>query len=459
MKYPNRALFWRAVFCIVLLVLSILTFLKTSSLLGKVVPYYRGGDEIYASDSTNSTAARKSALTIQGRKHTDFNLTSLKNDRRTNLITCGARHSFFIQSLIQQKFHLTEVSRNSEDWDLIYGGYPHCGQTDGLAPLDWEMKTGLNQRINEKGWENLKPHQIWFPCMGCKDSYCEKNQLCYLLREVDPSACYVLPEDKDRLTKQMDGQKLWVLKRDGKYLQLHAGQGVSYIKNVAEIPEQASDGTYLVMPYLEPFLGQGQYRRKAELRVYIAITSLFPLRLYLYKRMWVVLAGSIYTSSADVDNKCIHDTHAHAKGICDGGLTVMQRQMTFEDYASKTNMTPTMQEDVQRQTRKLLSGIIHGANPSIQKHYVNEGIHRSGAACFSYMRADLGITDEGKVVVFEINQFPYTNEEAPSARSIQVDGHIELFRMIGLDVPPIYGEDKRGEYERQHLGEWEPLSP
>lgn len=415
------------------------------SLLGKTYP-----------ENLDLLSIEASFSRAEGRQSHEIEGISLQTERRSKAMICGPQHSNNVIEMIKKEFGFHEVPWTSDEWDIVYGAYPHCGKTNGKPPLDWEMKTGLNKRLTDEGWGNLKPHQIWFPCMGCKDSYCEKNQLCFLLRDIDPSACYVLPDDMDRLKTEMDGSKLWVLKRDGRNLHLHAGKGVTYVKSMAEIPD-TSDGSYLVQPYLEPFLGEGQYRRKAELRVYLAVTSVHPLRLYIYPRFWVVMAGSIYTSSADVNNKCIHDTHAHAKGVCDRGLTVEQRQVTFEDYVRKTNMPANMQESLVRKTKDLLARVIHHANPSIQKHFVNEGLRESGASCFSYMRADLGMTEEGEPVIFEINEFPYVNEEAVAARNIQLDSHRELFRMVGLDQPPIYGEDERSKYEAANSGRWERL--
>ena len=386
------------------------------------------------------------------------NTSLFKQDRRDKVIFCGQRHSATPMNMLLSEFKFSKLPRDSPDWDLIYGGYPHCGITDGLPPVDWAMKTGLNKHLNEQGWSNLKPHQVWFPCMGCKDSYCEKNELCGILRSTDPSSCFLLPQDMDRLKAEMDGKKLWVLKRDGKLLELHVGSGVSYVKTPEEIPD-TSQGGYLVQPYKGPFLGPDNYRRKAEVRVYLAVTSVNPLRLYLYPRMWVILAASLYTSSADVEDRCIHDAHIHADKKCDGSMTPNERQMTFEDYALKSNMTIDMQGAFVKKTRELFLRVIESANPSVQKHHVNQGIKTSGASCFSYMRADLGVTDAGEPVLYEINEFPNVNHAHPAIGSIVLDSHRELFHMIGLDAPPVYGEDERAKYELAHNGQWERLVP
>eukprot|EP00957_Ditylum_brightwellii_P010885 824871-Ditylum_brightwellii.AAC.1 len=75
--------------------------------------------------------------------------------RRTNAMFCGPQHSQRVLNILRNDFKFQEVASNAMDWDIIYGGYPHCGS----SPFDWEMKTGLNKRLNEQGWSNLQPHQ------------------------------------------------------------------------------------------------------------------------------------------------------------------------------------------------------------------------------------------------------------------------------------------------------------
>ena len=50
--------------------------------------------------------------------------------------------------------------------------------------------------------------------MGCKESYCNKRDLCLLMREIWPDSCYKLPEDLERWKTQTGQNKLWVLKQD-----------------------------------------------------------------------------------------------------------------------------------------------------------------------------------------------------------------------------------------------------
>ena len=180
-----------------------------------------------------------------------------------------------------------------DQWDLIFGGYPHCGEKRN----DWKMETGLNKLLTEQGWDKLRPHQVWFPCMGCNGSYCNKRDLCLIMKEIDPDYCFSLPDDRSRLVEnmrrgQVEGEKLqkkqlmWVLKEDHPDKHLHVGSGVHFIKSEMELPnvQDQSSGAYLVQPFVEHKMANiGVYQqRRHELQMFLTVTSTTPLRAYAY---------------------------------------------------------------------------------------------------------------------------------------------------------------------------------
>ena len=85
---------------------------------------------------------------------------ALKKTRRTKLIICG-RHIVEPIKILKNELHFEEVPWSATDWDLIYGGYMHCQPKKNGKP-DYHMDAGLNKRLNDQGWSNLKPHQVWY---------------------------------------------------------------------------------------------------------------------------------------------------------------------------------------------------------------------------------------------------------------------------------------------------------
>ena len=65
------------------------------------------------------------------------------------------------------------------------------------------------------------------------------------------------------------------------------------------------------------------------------------------------------------------------------------------------------------------------------------------------------MTDKSVPYVYEINEFPFANSKSFSGL-VQGKAYRDLFRMIGLDVPPIVASE-RSKYEMGHLGGWTPI--
>ena len=139
---------------------------------------------------------------------------------------------------------------------------------------------------------------------------------------------------------------------------------------------------------------------------------------------------------------------------CDESFAVDHRQMAFEDYAEKMSLTSEQVSSLKARAFQLVANVIHASRGQMQTHPVNDGIHQSGAQCFSYMRADLGITRDFKPVLFEINEFPNVNEDAPSIAEMQHQSLRELFRMLGLDRQHPVEQKARARYQEENSGRW-----
>lgn len=289
-------------------------------------------------------------------------------------------------------FGFNEVNASKvDDWDMMFGGYPHCGS----KPWDWHMKTGLNAELKAKGWNTLKPHQVWFPCMGCSQSYCNKRELCRYQHEQDPNSCFLLPDHLDELVKQMksDSSKLWVLKRDAPDLHLHMGAGVRVIRSPDELPNSndLKDLTRLVQPYMEPLLGKGAYACKSEVKFYVTTTSITPLRVYVYSCQFVSLSPTLYDSknSSELYQKCMHDSHGIGVGNCANIQDSLPRdddmKFLFSEFASRASIAQPMLDAFTSEAIGMLIKVFQRSNPVLQRHEVNIGINQTGAMSFSFL--------------------------------------------------------------------------
>lgn len=367
----------------------------------------------------------------------------IKNSTRSRVHWCNWRpHMGNPKNMLQKEFGYThEVDpKGGDQWDLIFGGSPNCG--DGSVKFDFQMKTGLNKYLNEKGWDKLSPHQVWFPCMGCKDSYCNKRDLCYLMKKIDPNYCFSLPDDRERLVELMkmknktSSRQFWVVKKDNPNEHFHVGNGIRFIESVEELPStyDQNSGMFLVQPLVQHKTGRGGYqKRRHELKMYVSVTSTTPLRAYAYSRNVGGMFANHEINNANPLEPCSVDTHGGATPTrlgCRINKTYSDFQ-SFDQISEHLDLTDAEKELFISRTSELISKVLILAQPGIQNHTINRGITASGAACFSFLRVDFAMTQQMKPYIYEINEFPFANNKGLHG-TIQDAAYRDLFRMIGF---------------------------
>lgn len=381
----------------------------------------------------------------------------MKQTRRTKVHLCRnptrSRHGYRI---MRDEFGFDRVNATAgEEWDVVFGGYPNCGS----VKRDYQMQTGLNQKLLKQGFDSLKPHQVYFPCMGCTDSYCNKEKLCRLQRSIDPESCYLLPEDRTVLVKKMKESpgETWVLKHDSSTTAVHSGTGVQLINSIDQLPEkkQLEKSSYLVQPFIDSYMGEGDLRRKTEVRYYVAITSITPLRVYYFNDQWMPLSSTLWVDEprSDLYKKCMQDSHAYKKA-CKSVAKRRQgeKRVRFSEYQKATGMPKETSDKFHQQATDMMLKIFEASHASMQNNTINRGITSSGASCFSFMRADFGISAEGNAFLYEINELPF-GKEPRIAGEVQQNAFRDLFKMIGLDDIPLPASE-RAAYEARNSGNW-----
>ena len=134
-----------------------------------------------------------------------------------------------------------------------------------------------------------------------RDVLWRKDSFCYTLKEALSGykgwrnftfPCWVLPQDNERLRKEMQ-------RTGGNYIVKPSfrgeGHGIFIIDSFDEVQRPTIDN-YVVQPFLNnPYLVKG---KKFDLRTYVLVTSISPLRLYFYKEGLVRFASSKYNANA-----------------------------------------------------------------------------------------------------------------------------------------------------------------
>lgn len=115
---------------------------------------------------------------------------------------------------------------------------------------------------------------------------------------------FVLPQDRDdfiREYKEGEKEQLWIIKPPASY----RGDGIRIVHKKSQVPNCAP---IIVQKYLKnPYLINGS---KFDLRLYVLVTSVNPMRIYLYKDGLVRFASQKYSNDVKtVENRFVHLTN------------------------------------------------------------------------------------------------------------------------------------------------------
>jgi hypothetical protein len=288
------------------------------------------------------------------------------------------------------------------------------------------------------------------------------------MKKIDPNYCFLLPDDLDSLVNAMEqGQgagrtsstrQFWIVKEDHRDKHLHGGKGIRFIESAHELPnsQEQSSGAYIVQPLVKHKMGVGDYKlRRHELKMYVGVTSTSPLRAYAYSMVGVFANAEI--NDANPLEPCSVDTHGVTDQIklgCHINETFSSAR-SFDQFSDNIGISQTEKHLFLQRVHTLLGSILLHAQPMIQNHTVNQGITKSGAACFSFLRVDFAMSETIEPYIYEINEFPFANVKGFQG-NVQENAYRELFKMMGLNRPPMHASE-RGNYEMANLGAWTPL--
>ena len=116
---------------------------------------------------------------------------------------------------------------------------------------------------------------------------------------------YSYPEDEEIITEKFKNYKLniddlWIIKPKFGTL----GKGINIFKNLNSIPDEFLLSKYISRPHL-------LYNKKYDLRIYVLVTGIAPLKIYLYQEGLVRLASEKYS----FDLNKINDNYIHLTNV------------------------------------------------------------------------------------------------------------------------------------------------
>eukprot|EP01022_Parablepharisma_sp_SALTPOND_P014233 TRINITY_DN191_c0_g1_i1.p1 TRINITY_DN191_c0_g1~~TRINITY_DN191_c0_g1_i1.p1 ORF type:complete len:624 (-),score=34.24 TRINITY_DN191_c0_g1_i1:6279-8150(-) len=243
---------------------------------------------------------------------------------------------------------------------------------------------------------------------------------------------FVLPQDFPQLSEEMDKNPdcFWIIKPAAS----SQGRGIFVTDNINDIPSKTA---LIASQYInDPLLIDGY---KFDMRIYLAITSIDPLRLYVYEEGLVRFATCKYSPMVNHNkgNRFMHLTNysvnkhnanfvANADPSADGvgskwSLTALKKY--FVSLGVKDDFTWSRIEEIMIKTVISIEPIIKASCDMYLPFRGN---------CFELLGFDILLDSTLTPWLLEVNLSPSLNCDAPLDQKIKGELIADLFTMIGI---------------------------
>ena len=321
--------------------------------------------------------------------------------------------------------------------------------------LIWKLLTFEKMRLLTK---NLFPHQKFnhFPCtyqLGRKDNlfkhYKHFRRLFPDLYNYMP-VTYILPNDSEIFDYEFKKSKknIWIAKP----VNMSRGRFIKLIYNNATYKKLCSNENnsiqYLVSKYLDkPHLLNN---KKYDLRIYVAVLSFTPLKIYLYYNGLVRFATEDYVKN-NYDNIFIHLTNysinkqnPNYKNNLKDNKEIIENEEIEEDNeqyddSSKWSLVEYRnyfkkeeKEDIFEKIWKQIEDVVIKTMINVTEVNSRDLSGNKNNNVFELYGFDIFVDDKYKVWLLEVNVNPSLHCNSPLDLSIKTELMADLFNLIGI---------------------------
>jgi tubulin polyglutamylase TTLL5 len=268
--------------------------------------------------------------------------------------------------------------------------------------------------------------------------------------------CYILPQERDSLLQAFDSSRgrPWIIKPAGS----SQGRGIYIITNPLELPDtyqnSKSDDNWIAERYVDnPLLVNN---RKFDLRLYVAVTSFNPLKIYLHKEGLCRLATEPYSNDT-YDHK-----YAHLTNYSINKHNIKNKVVNPEDGdlidEKQTNMNKDRNNDGELKGNELklslaelntiledmgissgpiwnkIEDLIIKTLISVESKIYNalEMFSVNNESCFELFGFDVLIDAALKPWLMEVNFSPSLNTDSPLDLKVKGKVLADLFNLVGV---------------------------
>mmetsp|Transcript_13308 Transcript_13308/g.23660 ORF Transcript_13308/g.23660 Transcript_13308/m.23660 type:complete len:685 (-) Transcript_13308:355-2409(-) len=219
--------------------------------------------------------------------------------------------------------------------------------------------------------------------------------------------CWVMPQDYDRMIKysRTNNINTWIAKPRS----LGAGMGIYVVTSLDDLEHEKSTSnvvqTYLEEPHLIEKVGlDGTVNKyKWDMRSYVLVTSVTPLRAYLYSRGLVRISTSPYTKDCKGNiTACLTNTSLNKKVEGANLKDITWSFKKLSDYLDKSG-GPTWGRVFERMQRAVGMTLL-SSESELLKHFTPKGFRCEN--CYQLLGVDLLFDEAMQPKVVEVNGEP-----------------------------------------------------
>ena len=250
---------------------------------------------------------------------------------------------------------------------------------------------------------------------------------------------YVVPQDMDELVKKMQEHgKPMIIKPPNWF----CGIGIKLINKIEDIPSKKNK--MVVQDYIDdPFLIRGH---KFDLRLYVLLTSVDPVKVYIYEEGLVRFATEPYTNDpAEVSNNFIHLTnysvnktnkkqefvHNESPGSYDGHKWNLKTLWRYMEEELGLDWRPVWQKTKEVCIKTVLCGQEH-----MQAEFARQ--MKSDYNCYKLWGFDVFYDSSLKPWLIEVNNIPSLHVDTLDS-FVNRPMAAEMFNIVGFNLPRVLG--------------------
>eukprot|EP01051_Picozoa_sp_SAG22_P006183 SAG22_NODE_396_length_11127_cov_33.460011_4_plen_700_part_00 len=349
---------------------------------------------------------------------------------------------FYVQAFEKLGFEMVDAVAG--DWS------PSDNSWTGLLCLS--LSDGDDKCLPKAAYSSLQAHQRVSRMPGLRKTLWNKDAFCYTLKTMTANApismsdfsfdCWVLPTqysallewggEKDRLSQAATAASIPTPEPQQyivKPFSAGEGLGIKLAGSTAELDE-FKDMPRIVQPYLsEPLLIKGY---KFDIRTYVVVTSITPLRVYMFGESLVRLASTPYQRNSKKRTSFLTNTSVNKKGAKMSNITWSMDQ--FTEYAAEQGRDPTA---TLRDIRRAIGLTLLTAEPVFIRRLKKMAVNYDCLHCYQLLGVDIIFDHAWKAHVIEVNGEPSMK---PSSESLDSEYNNLKAGMVGGIAGLVYGQ-------------------